>query len=189
LVYLQKSLHRRHANDPDLPVGFSLKPYSSETHGDFARVIQASYQQSMDCPALNGMRSMDDVIAGHRATGDFDPSLWWVLCDAAEPVATLMLSPVTQGTSMELVYLGLTLPVRGKGIGDVLMQQALAISARRGRETLSLAVDSRNQPALRLYYRHGMRRIGSRVALLRNLERAFPPPTATQSPALQGRGS
>jgi ribosomal protein S18 acetylase RimI-like enzyme len=54
------------------------------------------------------------------------------------------------------------------------MQHAIATAAIHGRENLSLAVDSRNQPALRLYYRHGMRRIGSRVALLRELHKAFP---------------
>ena len=34
---------------------------------------------------------------------------------------------------------------------------------------LSLALDSRNAPAAKLYYRHGMRRVGSRLAMLRDL--------------------
>jgi ribosomal protein S18 acetylase RimI-like enzyme len=37
------------------------------------------------------------------------------------------------------------------------------------RSDLSLAVDSRNVPALRLYYRHGLRRIGSRTAMVKDL--------------------
>jgi ribosomal protein S18 acetylase RimI-like enzyme len=44
--------------------------------------------------------------------------------------------------------------------------------ARRQRSELSLAVDSRNTPALRLYYRHGFRRVGSRVAMVRDLRAA-----------------
>jgi ribosomal protein S18 acetylase RimI-like enzyme len=57
------------------------------------------------------------------------------------------------------------------------MKKALATACVDGRENLSLAVDSRNQPALRLYYRHGMRRIGSRIALIRDLRAGSPPTT------------
>src|SRR5262249_18196923 len=124
---------------------------------------------SQDCPALNGMREMDDVIAGHMATGDFDPNLWWVLCQENQPMAVLLLSRVPQGSTMELVYLGILPEARGKGFGDFLMQRALATAFSDNRENLSLAVDSRNRPALRLYYRHGMRRIGSRIAMIRDL--------------------
>jgi mycothiol synthase len=171
LVYLQKSLRRRPASLPALPPGFSLQTYSRQTHADFARIIQASYEQSMDCPALNGMRDMKDVIAGHQATGEFDPSLWWILCEQEQPIAVLLLTRLPQGASMELVYLGLSVAARGRGIGDLLMNHAIATATSEGRENLSLAVDSRNQPALRLYYRHGMRRIGSRTALLMNLSK------------------
>jgi ribosomal protein S18 acetylase RimI-like enzyme len=169
LVYLQKAVRKSRTDLPMFPGSFSLKEYSPQTHGEFARAIQSSYQQSMDCPALNGMREIDDVITGHQATGEFDPRLWWVLSESDSPRAVLLLSRVTNGSALELVYLGLTPEARGRGIGDLLMQQALASAARDGRENLSLAVDSRNQPALRLYFRHGLRRIGSRVALVRDM--------------------
>jgi ribosomal-protein-alanine N-acetyltransferase len=73
---------------------------------------------------------------------------------------------------LELVYLGLSPDVRGQGVGDWLMKLALwrVASDRRGR--LSLAVDSANAPALALYYRHGMKQIGTRTALLRDLRSA-----------------
>ena len=169
LVYLQRAIHRARTDLPVFPGSFELKEYSSQTHDEFARAIQSSYHQSLDCPALNGMREIDDVIAGHQATGEFDPKLWWVLSENDQPRAVLLLSRVTNGSALELVYLGLTPEARGRGIGDLLMQYALASAGRDGRENLSLAVDSRNQPALRLYFRHGMRRIGSRVALIRDL--------------------
>jgi ribosomal protein S18 acetylase RimI-like enzyme len=54
-------------------------------------------------------------------------------------------------------------------LGEVLMRQALAVTAARGQPRLCLAVDARNTPALKLYYRHGMQRIGSKVALMRDL--------------------
>ena len=46
---------------------------------------------------------------------------------------------------------------------------------------LSLAVDAGNAPALKLYFRHGLRRVGARLALIRDL-RSLPdsaePPAA-----------
>jgi ribosomal protein S18 acetylase RimI-like enzyme len=183
LVYLQKSVRGKKIDPAALPAGFSLKTYSLDTHEQFASVIKQSYEESLDCPALNGVREMSDVIAGHQATGEFDARMWWILHEQDQPVAVLMLARVPQAAAIELVYLGLTKRVRGRGIGDFLMQHALATTAADGRENLSLAVDSRNQPALRLYYRHGLRRIGSRVALLRLLNKNFSRPRISTSPA------
>jgi mycothiol synthase len=169
LVYLQRSIRTRGGEIPGLPVDLSIKSYTHDTHHDFANVIHRSYEQSLDCPALNNMRDMNDVIAGHKAAGEFDPKLWWVLYERDQPLAVLLLSRIPQGATMELVYLGLAPTARGRGIGDLLMQHAFAVGAAEGLENLSLAVDSRNEPALRLYYRHGLRKIGSRTALLRDL--------------------
>ena len=52
------------------------------------------------------------------------------------------------------------------------MRQALAVTANRKHDRLCLAVDSTNTPALKLYYRHGMQRIASKLALLRDLRPA-----------------
>jgi ribosomal protein S18 acetylase RimI-like enzyme len=51
----------------------------------------------------------------------------------------------------------------------LMMRQAAAVVARRGMSRLYLAVDSRNVPALKLYYRHGMQRASSKVAMLKDL--------------------
>jgi len=40
---------------------------------------------------------------------------------------------------------------------------------RQNRSQLTLAVDSRNAPAMKLYFRHGMKRMGSRTAMIRVL--------------------
>ena len=53
-----------------------------------------------------------------------------------------------QAGTVELVYLGVTVSARGGGVGDFLMDLALATAAGENRENLSLAVDSQNQPAL-----------------------------------------
>jgi len=172
LVYLQVNVRRRGARNsgPTLPAGLRWQTYSAATHDAFARAILASYQNSLDCPGLNGVRDIEDIIAGHKATGEFDPKLWFLLTQGDQPHGVLLLSRLPRVDTAELVYVGLAPEARGKGLGNVIMQHALDTLAREGLSRLSLAVDSTNTPALHLYYRHGMQRLGSRVAMLRILE-------------------
>jgi hypothetical protein len=115
------------------------------------------------------MRDMEDVIVGHKATGEFDPSLWQILCEGDEPRGVLLLSRMPSSDVMELVYLGLSPQGRGRGWSDLLMRQAMYHVASERRRRLTLAVDSINTPALKLYYRHGMQRIASKIAMIRDL--------------------
>ena len=193
LIYLQLA-PRRKASPPPLPPGLRWVPYAPQTHALFARAVTRTYHQSLDCPQLNGLRDIEDVLAGHKASGEFDPRLWMMLSErgaappdasgapaghpvgepAGEPVGVLLLAPMQPGDAVELVYLGLTPRGRGRGLGDVLMRQALALAASRGASRLSLAVDSGNTPALKLYYRHGMQRCGSKLAMMRRLDASDP---------------
>jgi ribosomal protein S18 acetylase RimI-like enzyme len=86
------------------------------------------------------------------------------------PLGALLLSRAAPADTLELVYLGLTPAARGRGLGDVMMRRALASVAADGATRLSLAVDSDNVPALKLYYRHGMQRVGAKLALMRQLQ-------------------
>jgi mycothiol synthase len=174
LIYLQAA-PRRKAPPPPLPAGFHWLGYGPETHAHFAACIARTYQQSLDCPVLNGLRDMEDVLAGHKSSGEFDPRLWGMLCEGDDPRGVLLLSKMQPADSLELVYLGLTPEARGRGIGDLLMRQALATAAAEGASRLSLAVDSGNAPALKLYYRHGMQRVGAKEALMRHLRPSSAP--------------
>ncbi|HEY1629088.1 MAG TPA: GNAT family N-acetyltransferase [Tepidisphaeraceae bacterium] len=167
LIYLQRTVRKPAA--VEMPAGFSLTKYSDQTHADFADAIQRSYEGSLDCPSLNGRRGIEDVIAGHKSTGVFDPTLWHLLREGAEPRGVLILSPSQYADALELVYLGLTPPARGRGLGDLMMRIAFDAVPRQQRSDLTLAVDSHNQPAMNLYFRHGLKRIGSRLAMLREL--------------------
>lgn len=170
LIYLDRDVRR--AAETPLPAGFAWDAYSSATHADFARAIAASYDGSLDCPRLNGRRSIEHVIEGHKAAGEFDPKLWFLLRDRGEPAGVVLLNRSTRADSLELVYLGLAPPHRGRQLGDALMRRALATAAKIGSRRLSLAVDSANAPALRLYQRHGLSKLCSRTALFRDLRNA-----------------
>ncbi|MDB5173540.1 MAG: acetyltransferase [Phycisphaerales bacterium] len=173
LIYLHGPV-RRAAQSPVLPTSLSLVTYSADTHAQFAGAIAESYHESLDCPGLNGVRSIDDIVAGHKASGEFDPS-WWLLLRERDamgldvPLGVLLLSRLPRSDTAELVYLGLTPAARGRGLGDTLMRQAFALIAQSPLQRLSLAVDSGNAPALKLYYRYGMSRIGSKIAMMRKL--------------------
>ena len=155
--------------------------YSPATHGLFATTIMETYRDSLDCPGLNGLRDIEDVITGHKSSGEFDPNLWFLLCEHGHngnadggdpgptPVGVLLLSRVSRMETVELVYLGLVPAARGRGLGELLLKHALALVPAAGRSRLTLAVDAINAPAMRLYYRHGLQRVGARTAMMREL--------------------
>ena len=168
LIYLQRTVRRPPPPEP-LPESWTLETYSEANHADFAQALLRSYEDSLDCPQLNGVRPIEDVITGHKATGEFDPADWLLLRRGSEPVGVLLLSRTSNGDGMEIVYLGLAPAIRGYGFGDRLMQIAMARVAARKLNRLSLAVDAGNVPALSMYYRHGLTRVASKVALMRDL--------------------
>lgn len=168
LIYLQVEVPRGIA-PPSLAAGQSWINYSPQTHALFAATILSTYQHSLDCPGLNGLRDIEDVIAGHKASGEFTPGLWFLLREHERPLGVLLLAPIPRADVMELAYLGLAPEARGRGIGELMMRQAAAMVSASPQSRLSLAVDARNEPALRLYWRHGMRSIGRKLAMIRRL--------------------
>jgi mycothiol synthase len=172
LIYLHVAV--RSAEVPTLPQAFALHTYSPHTHALFAETVSSSYHGSLDCPGLNGVRDIEDVLAGHKSSGEFDPKYWFVLEENGQGRGVLLLSRLPNCESTELVYLGLTPEARSRGLSDLLMRQALAATAQMGQSRLSLAVDSGNLPALRLYYRFGMSKVASKIAMMRELKRDKP---------------
>lgn len=173
LVYMQRLVRAGMAGFT-LPPSLRTVPYSPASHPLFAATILQTYEQSLDCPGLNGLRDIEDVLAGHRATGEFDPAMWQVILKDDEPAGVILLSRLRHADSAELVYFGLTPPARGQGLGAAAMEHALAIVARAELSQITLAVDSNNLPALKRYTRHGFMRTGSKHALIRDLHRAAP---------------
>lgn len=170
LIYMQRVIEPGEHRVPR-PMCFKgcerpmIMTYSEQTHADFARAIEASYIDTLDCPGLVGMRQTDQIIEGHKGTGRFDPDNWLAYFDeAGQPIAVLLLAQVSQGNGMELVYLGVAKDYRGAGIGGLLMRYAVSESARVGGSRLYLAVDDRNDPAVRLYTGMGFRASTRKIA-------------------------
>ena len=152
-----------------LPGDLTLAAYEAQTHRYFCQAITASYERTLDCPALSGMRSVEEVIEGHKAVGIFDPQLWGVLMRSGRPIGCVLLAEIPARRALELAYLGLAPEARGQGLGRILMQRVLAIASRRHFEVATLAVDAANAPAVRLYRRCGYTSVAQRVAMIRRL--------------------
>lgn len=141
--------------------------YSTTTHAQFAETLQATYEQSQDCPELFGVRPIDDVIASHRASGVFEPALWELAHEGGCPAACLLLACSAAAPVMEIVYMGVAPWARRSGWGRRLLARALVQARARTVERLALAVDERNGPARVLYAGCGFAHTATRVVMLR----------------------
>ncbi len=146
--------------------------YGPATHDDFARTIARTYVGTRDCPELAGVRSAEDALAGHRATGAFDAALWELLIVEGEAAGCLLLTRVPGDSCLEVVYMGLAPSARGAGRGALLMRRALDRCREAGARRLIVTVDEQNEPALALYKRFGLEPVSRRVALWRPLSPA-----------------
>ena len=154
LTYLHRETARPIGPSPGYPEPppFAWRAYDEATEADFREVLRATYAGSLDMPELEGIRSLDDVMASHRAAGRFDPSRWRVghLPGEPEAAAILLLSEVPDRPAWEVAYLGLTPAARGRGLGRSALAHALDL-ARPEVPRVELAVDDRNHPARKLY--------------------------------------
>jgi len=176
LASLRRSLARRTfpAVDPetaDWGGGVTVRPVAdpASSPGDRARLIAAlgrSYQGTLDCPELCGLRRVEDVLDSHRDTGSFDPALWWLVELEDEPEGCVLLNPNADRHTVELIYLGLSPRLRGNRLGERLLVAAMGAAASRNVLSIACAVDERNTPARRLYARLGFRETGAREAFI-----------------------
>lgn len=149
------------------PAGITVRPLGPEDTDERMQrtALLASYERTLDCPELAGLRDIDDIVAAHRAVGEYDPAMWWLVERSGKPEGCVLLNRCSLQGCVELVYIGLSPAVRGLGLGDALMRCAIGVSAGLERE-LRCAVDSRNTPARRLYDRLGFRDAGRRIAFV-----------------------
>lgn len=176
LSYLQRPVPTHRQAPPINPPGtVRFRPFSDEIAEDVMMCLDESYEGTLDCPELRGLRKTRDILAGHRATGAFEPECWTLMYIDDAPAGVLFLNPSPGSRSIELVYLGLAPPARGQGYGRLLLRHGLSLIAGRRERLISLAVDERNAPALSLYMSEGFKRALRRLALIAPLKTAKTP--------------
>lgn len=140
-----------------LPDGYHLETYRPDTHDLFKQAIGASYEQTLDCPAMSGLRSLEDVVIGHQHAGEFNPALWFVLIHQSRGVGVLLLTLNPSLQSLDVTYLGLGSEHRRRHLGMFFMTQVRRMMRLTGARASTLAVDERNAPAVGLYHKAGYR--------------------------------
>jgi len=109
---------RRRALSADAAHGpLNYEPYRPANHDRLVRVIEASYEGTLDCPALDGLRTTADVLDGYQATGLFSPERWLIVGHDGRDVGCLILTDHPHDQNWELIYMGLVSAARGRGWG------------------------------------------------------------------------
>ncbi len=151
------------------PSDITLRNWRQGDDALLGAALERSYEATLDCPELCGLRETADVIASHRGTGTFDPKLWWIVMLDGKPEGAMLFNPSPDQGSIELVYIGLSPALRGRGLGRLLVTHGLAHLCGRREAWINCAVDRRNVPAMKLYDEAGFRAFAERVALVRPL--------------------
>jgi ribosomal protein S18 acetylase RimI-like enzyme len=173
LAYLRRPRGPSAAPRPEgpWPAGLTVRPVRGVSPLEPDRVLLAqaldrSYEQTLDCPELCGLRDTADVLESHLATGECDPRLWWLVLDGPRPLGCMLLSRCPDQGTVELVYLGLAPELRARGVAARLLAMGIAEVEATCPAPITCAVDLRNEPALRLYHRLGFREFARRIALV-----------------------
>lgn len=183
LEYLERHLPRAGVLEASpVPPGWSIEPVAEpsvlggkdpsaiapERRRELVSVLEASYRDTRDCPGLAGLRRTTDVLDGHFGPGA-RPRFWTIARRNGVAEGVCLINTAADGSSAELVYLGLAPAARGHGIARALLSHGMQECSRARIGSLSLAVDARNDPARRLYESCGFRCTTTRAALIRPL--------------------
>ncbi len=173
LVYMKLDLAAAPTYQADASIAW--RNYAELAEEELAEVIRRTYEGSLDCPGLSGVRKIEDVVAGHKASGVFCPQAWWLIERDSSLAGCILVNDSPTVPISEIVYVGVVGGHRGHGLGRVMLRRAAAEAHGRGSKAIRLAVDGRNHYAIRLYEAEGYRRTHCRLAYMmcrRDLPRA-----------------
>jgi mycothiol synthase len=128
--------------------------FNAETSSAFKHALMQTYQDSMDAPELNGIRTSEQIIRGYEATSP-NRSDWWLLQHEDHVVGVMILTiGEVPNHPAEITYLGLIPSQRRKGFGREALDLAMAEGALRGVTVWTVQIDERNEPAKALYFKN-----------------------------------
>lgn len=145
---------------PDLPNGLRWLLARDLPREQLTQLISDTFVDTLDCPELNGLRTVDDVLDGFLDGQRLDDQVnWWLLEDGGKFLGCVFVNKLPAG-AMELAYMGLRRSVRGRGYGKLLIEKGIRAAQTTGSDMMVAAVDTDNWPAVRLYLQFGFQEHG-----------------------------
>lgn len=152
--------------------GLEFHSYRPPLHQDFLQTLGQSYEGSLDCPELNGMRTLEEIFEGHRTQGEFDPGRWFLARRNGRWAGCLLMVGLPAHRALEIAYVAVLPHARRHGIGRELVRRAVREGITASVDFVTLAVDGRNEPARRMYESEGFEPWDCRDAYLLLLDPA-----------------
>jgi mycothiol synthase len=146
---------------------FRYEPYNPADPITFHQTLERTYEGTLDCPEVSGLRTVAEVIQGHKAQGPFEPENWWLARDGDQPVGLVIQVDSRSYDEREVAYVGVVPEARRRGVGRELMLRVLTEARAEGLARVLLAVDERNVPAYRLYTLLGFEEVERQQVFLR----------------------
>jgi ribosomal protein S18 acetylase RimI-like enzyme len=147
--------------------------YSEKNQDLFHATLLNTYEATLDCPELNGVRTIEEIIAGHQGQGNHHPDRWWLALANGRAVGVAMTTVVPDLEAWDLSYLGVVPEARRRGVGRALTGHVLEAAQQARAPKLILAVDERNLPAAQLYGQLGFTSIDFREVYLHIFDRSL----------------
>lgn len=155
----------RPMHSPNVPVGaggdellWRWRPASDFAHSRLALLLENTFLETLDCPAMNGRRDRREVLQGFldgRSLRQTTP--YWEVLEIGGKVVGCLLLQKHAPELIEFVYMGLLPQARGQGLGRALVRRALETARRHECQNLVVAVDEQNWPAIDVYRSFGFR--------------------------------
>ena len=145
---------------PPLQEGYALVPWHADLLQAHADVLYASFVGSIDAvvfPSLGDRSGCYFLMTEITRKGGFLPGATWMLAGPGGYCGTVQGVREAGGVGA-IQNLGIVPGCRNRGLGSVLMGQALEGFRRAGMKRALLEVTAQNEGAIRLYRRLGFRR-------------------------------
>jgi len=166
LMYMRRDLARP-IDSPDV-AGLTWRSCQPMDRAELGRVIAGTYERSLDCPALAGLRGTDDVLESHKASGIWRPDFWWIARLFGRSAGCVLVNDSASNPGdMNLVYMGVGAPFRGRGLGRAMLLRVMRQAEARHRRFMRLVVDASNPSARKIYEKEGFVLTHRRVAYIR----------------------
>lgn len=151
LIYMERDSSAFATTSSTLSEEHEWISYSPQLHALFSETIALTYDGSMDCHGLSGLREMDDIMAAHMGAGLFVPQRWLIIMIDRVPAGCILLAENPLDHHLEVAYMGVCPAFRGRQLGRALVRKALEVAHHAGLHKLTLAVDAVNLPARKVY--------------------------------------